>query len=135
MFGREIIIYGAAGLGVAVLIIGVGFFINYKRKEKKILKYKESFEDSFLKNNDIRQTMTDMLAIYKKGALADAIKAGLYYLDHSILRDYDTALGFIERELDDDRIDALHSQCIMTVWRNRQKLYTLPNKEAEKHVD
>lgn len=135
MFSQEIIIYGAAGLGFAIVVIGLGCFINHKRREKKIQKYKESFEASFTNSKDIRQTMEDMLHIYKKGAVAKALKAGLYYLDHSILQDYGSALGFIEYVFDDDRIDTLHKHCIMSVWQNRQKSLVLLDKEADKYVD
>lgn len=128
---QYIIFYGIIGAGVAVSIVGLGLFINYKRKEKKVLKYKENFEKLFAENRDIRQTMSNLLGTYKKNSTeSDAIKAGLYYLDHSVLQDYDTALEFITTAFDDDRIEELHKDSIVAIWQMRQKTYSLPNKEV-----
>lgn len=130
MLEQEIIIYGIAGVGLAVIVIGLGVFIKHKRKEKKIKKYKTNFIEVFKKKKDIRQTMIDMLNIYKKNsAEAKALKAGLYYLDHSMLSDYGTALSYIEYLFDDNSIDELHKKCIVIVWQKRSNILALTDKE------
>lgn len=135
MLEQSIIIYGFVGLGITVVLIGVVFFIKRKCKERKIQKYKNNFIALFTKTKDIRQTMLGLLSIYKKNsAEAKALKAGLYYLNHSILRDYESALNYIEYLLDDDRIDELHKKCIMTIWQERQKALVILDKEIN-HVD
>lgn len=129
MLEQSIIIYGVAGFGVTVILIGVGFFIKHKCKERKIQKYKNKFIALFTKTKDVRQTMQGLLSIYRKNsAEAKALKAGLYYLDHSILRDYDSALSYIEYLLDDDRVDEMHKKCIMTIWQERQKALVILDK-------
>lgn len=65
--------------------------------------------------------MLSMLKKYKKRSKeAQALKAGLYYLDNSILQDYDSALSYISYLFDDDGIDQLHNKCIKIVWKMRQ---------------
>lgn len=91
--------------------------------------YIHSFKDCFREKQDIRLTMLTLLEKYKKNSKeAEALKAGLYYLDKSILQDYDSALEYIARLFDDDRVDKIHSQSIHFVWKNRQGIIALPKK-------
>lgn len=100
------------------------------KKEKKVAFYIESFNNYFRKNRDIRLTMLSMLKKYKKRSKeAQALKAGLYYLDNSILQDYDSALSYISYLFDDDGIDQLHNKCIKIVWKMRQDVKALPKIE------
>ena len=90
---------------VAAIIVGIIVFMICRKKEKRVQYYIHSFKDCFREKQDIRLTMLTLLEKYKKNSKeAEALKAGLYYLDKSILQDYDSALEYIARLLDDDRV-------------------------------
>ena len=108
---QNLIICFGLGIIVAAIIVGIIVFMICRKKE------------------DIRLTMLTLLEKYKKNSKeAEALKAGLYYLDKSILQDYDSALEYIARLFDDDRVDKIHSQSIHFVWKNRQGIIALPKK-------
>lgn len=127
---QDLIIYFGIGIVSAGAVVGLVAFCLHRKKKKKITFYIESFKECFRKNRDIRLTMLSMLKKYKKGSKeAQALKAGLYYLDNSILQDYDSALSYISYLFDDDRIDQLHNKCIETIWKKRQDVKALPKME------
>lgn len=130
IYMRDLIIYFGIGIMVAAIIVGAIVFIVCSKKEKKVQFYIQSFKDCFREKQDIRLTMLALIEKYKKNSKeAEALKAGLYYLDTSILQDYDSALEYIARLFDDDRVDAIHSQSILLVWKKRQGIMALPKKE------
>ena len=127
---QDLIIYFGVGIASAGTVVGLIAFCLHRKKKKKVAFYIESFNNYFRKNRDIRLTMLSMLKNYKKGSKeAQALKAGLYYLDNSILQDYDSALSYISYLFDDDGIDQLHNKCIKIVWKMRQDVKALPKIE------
>lgn len=127
---QDLIIYFGVGIASEGTVVGLIAFCLHRKKKKKVAFYIESFNNYFRKNRDIRLTMLSMLKKYKKRSKeAQALKAGLYYLDNSILQDYDSALSYISYLFDDDGIDQLHNKCIKIVWKMRQDVKALPKIE------
>lgn len=80
---QDLIIYFGVGIASAGTVVGLIAFCLHRKKKKKVAFYIESFNNYFRKNRDIRLTMLSMLKKYKKRSKeAQALKAGLYYLDN-----------------------------------------------------
>lgn len=127
MLVKDLVFYLAIGVIVSILIFCIGLFLSGRKKEKKILFYGENYRKVFWKTKDIRQTMTELTTLYKKNSKeAQALKAGLFYLDRSLIKDYSTALSYIEEVMDDDRIDKLHKDSIDMI--RKTKILSLPKK-------
>lgn len=127
---QDLIICLGVGIISAVITVGLIAFCSHRKKEKRVAFYLESFKEYFHENRDIRLTMQAMLKKYKKRSKeAQALKAGLYYLDHSVLQNYDSALSYISYLFDDDRIDQLHNKSIKIIWQMRRDVKALPKIE------
>ena len=157
IYMQNLIICFGLGIMVAAIIVGIIVFMICRKKEKRVQYYIHSFKDCFREKQDIRLTMLTLLEKYKKNSKeAEALKAGLYYLDKSILQDSingrwkpytsiivkigdNSTLAYVEDAyrmyrdymvylFDDDRVDKIHSQSIHFVWKNRQGIIALPKK-------
>lgn len=114
-----------------ILIIFCFVFPRYKKK-KKAKMYISLFKNFFMESKDIRKTMEQLLQNYKrKSPEALALRAGIYYLDVSMLKDYKTALQYMYYVFEDtayaDAIEKLHISAIEYVRRLRTQS-ALPQK-------
>lgn len=120
-FGLYMIISGGAVLLFFVFSL-VFSMIRRRRQEEK---YIENFKQEFTGN--IRTTLEALQRDYKKGTdMWVGINKALFYLDHSIRRDYAGALRYIENVTGSDKVKALHREYLCRI----PVTYLLPNHNS-----
>lgn len=125
-------------VGIIMTVIGLGMFIVFiictiydiYSMKKREAKYLNNFTEAYYASHDIKKTMEKIRSLYKdREKEAQAIDAGLYYLDHSLLRDYQSALGYMELLFPNGEIKKFHLQCIKDA--QAQKCLLLTKLEEE----
>ena len=88
-----------AGVGAFVVIIYFFYSIfSIKLIKKRNEKYIDRFESVYEEKKSIRITLESLESMYSKKSMEyKAIKKALYYLDHSLFRDYAGALQIIDK--------------------------------------
>ena len=119
-FTLYISVAGAAVL-LAFILSLISSLICRKRQEKR---YIENFKREFTGN--IRTTLQALEKDYRKGTdMWFGINKALFYLDHSIRRDYAGALRCIEQVTESDKVKALHREYLCKI----PVTYLLPNNK------
>lgn len=114
-----VLVFGAVIL-FAFILSSIINFIHGKRQEKR---YIENFKREFTGN--IRTTLQALEKDYRKGTdMWYGINKALFYLDHSIRRDYAGALWYIEQVLESNKVEDLHKEYLCKI----PIIYSLPNK-------
>ena len=116
-----------AGVGAFVIIIYFFYSIfSIKRIKKRNEKYIDQFESVYEEKKSIRITLESMYS--KKSMEYKAIKKALYYLDHSLFRDYAGALQIIDKIFESKKIKKMHDSYL----RNEEnKVLCLEDKNAK----
>lgn len=119
-----------AGVGVFVVIIYFFYSIfSIKRIKKRNEKYIDRFESVYEEKKSIRITLESLESMYSKKSMEyKAIKKALYYLDHSLFRDYAGALQIIDKIFESKKIKKMHDSYL----RNEEnKVLCLEDKNAK----
>lgn len=116
---------------ILVVIIVLFFIFSHLWKEKRVKKYIRLFTEEFNKTGDIKATMVSVSSCYgKRKKERKALEAGIYYLEHSLLRDYASSLSYIYDVFDNLKLNQMvyhcHEQAIKTVQKNRRLLLAPP---------
>lgn len=119
-----------------ILFIGLSLFIAVLmriRKRKRAKRYISLFSEAFDKTGDIKQTMMQVASCYRKRKKErKALEAGIYYLEHSLFRDYTSALSYIYDVFDNPKINQAiyqcHCQAIQAV-QNQRRMMLAPPQE------
>lgn len=119
-----------------ILLIGlfllVAVFMRI-RKRSRAKRYISLFSEVFGKTGDIKQTMVQVASCYRKRKKErKALEAGIYYLEHSLFRDYASALSYVYDVFDNRKLNQAiyqcHCQAIQTVLNQRRMLLAPPKK-------
>lgn len=119
-----------AGVGAFVIIIYFFYSIfSIKRIKKRNEKYIDQFESVYEEKKSIRITLESLESMYSKKSMEyKAIKKALYYLDHSLFRDYAGALQIIDKIFESKKIKKMHDSYL----RNEEnKVLRLEDKNAK----
>lgn len=119
-----------AGVGAFVVIIYFFYSIfSIKRIKKRNEKYIDRFESVYEEKKSIRITLESLESMYSKKSMEyKAIKKALYYLDHSLFRDYAGALQIIDKIFESKKIKKMHDSYL----RNEEnKVLCLEDKNAK----
>ena len=119
-----------AGVGAFVVIIYFFYSIfSIKLIKKRNEKYIDRFESVYEEKKSIRITLESLESMYsKKSVEYKAIKKALYYLDHSLFRDYAGALQIIDKIFESKKIKKMHDSNL----RNEEnKVLCLEDKNAK----
>ena len=119
-----------AGVGAFVVIIYFFYSIfSIKRIKKRNEKYIDQFESVYEEKKSIRITLESLESMYSKKSMEyKAIKKALYYLDHSLFRDYAGALQIIDKIFESKKIKKMHDSYL----RNEEnKVLCLEDKNAK----
>ena len=119
-----------AGVGAFVVIIFFFYSIfSIKRIKKRNEKYIDQFESVYEEKKSIRITLESLESMYSKKSMEyKAIKKALYYLDHSLFRDYAGALQIIDKKFESKKIKKMHDSYL----RNEEnKVLCLEDKNAK----
>ena len=85
--------------------------IRPKKKKKLQLHYMLAFKDRYKDVNNIKATISDISEEFSSDKkFYGSLKKCLFYLDNSLLKDYKTALGFIEKDYPD--LKSFHKEYI-----------------------
>lgn len=108
-------------LAIFILCLAMAiFFLKNNKKKKKTEKYIMLFKNSFERTKDIRLTMLEIKSSYKENSKeSKALSIGINYLEHSIFKDYKTALSFIEKVLNNSEVNKMHKNTIEKIKRLR----------------
>ena len=119
--GRILIIIGC----VLIVIFLLSTILDVGMMKNKETKYLTNFQKQYFATHNIKETMVNTKSLYRdRSKEARALEAGLYYLDHSLLRDYKGALLYIERLFGSKKITELHGQCIKDAQSRKKLLLT-----------
>lgn len=100
------------GLSMIFFFI-VSCIIDISKLQKGSEKYIGLFSKEFDEKKNIKLTMEAVLKEYgDKTMESKALKAGLYYLEHSIMKDYQGALRYIENVFDSNDVRNEHRRCL-----------------------
>lgn len=119
-----------AGVGAFVVIIYFFYSIfSIKLIKKRNEKYIDRFESVYEGKKSIRITLESLESMYSKKSMEyKAIKKALYYLDHSLFRDYAGALQIIDKIFESKKIKKMHDSYL----RNEEnKVLCLEDKNAK----
>ena len=119
-----------AGVGAFVVIIYFFYSIfSIKRIKKRNEKYIDRFESVYEEKKSIRITLESLESMYSKKSMEyKSIKKALYYLDHSLFRDYAGALQIIDKIFESKKIKKMHDSYL----RNEEnKVLCLEDKNAK----
>lgn len=119
-----------AGVGAFVVIIYFFYSIfSIKLIKKRNEKYIDRFESVYEEKKSIRITLESLESMYSKKSMEyKAIKKALYYLDHSLFRDYAGALQIIDKIFESKKIKKMHDSYL----RNEEnKVLCLEDKNAK----
>ena len=119
-----------AGVGAFVVIIYFFYSIfSIKLIKKRNEKYIDRFESVYEEKKSIRNTLESLESMYSKKSMEyKAIKKALYYLDHSLFRDYAGALQIIDKIFESKKIKKMHDSYL----RNEEnKVLCLEDKNAK----
>ena len=110
--------YALYALAILGLLILFKFCVSARiqRKKHRALNYIKRFQDSFNRTKDIYEALGITKAQYRKGSKEyKLLDNALYHLDHSISRDYLTALNPIEKYYNNPDINRIHQFAIFTM--------------------
>ena len=101
-------------IGIAtILVFFICTIIDIYTMKKREAKYLNNFTEQYYSTHNIKSTLINIRTSYKdREKEAKAIDAGLYYLEHSLLRDYKGALSYMELLFNNMKIKEFHEQCI-----------------------
>lgn len=100
---------GSVSLFLLILLTVLEKTIDRKRSEKYIV----LFIKYYIPDGNIRYTWQQMEMEYKKKSIeSKTIRRALYYMDHSIMKDYQTAMQKIEIVFKGKTIHTLHQYCL-----------------------
>jgi len=98
--------------------------IEIRSGKKKSEAYVSMFNLAYA-NKGVVDSLKDILSNYKPNSIEYlTINKAIYYLEHSIMRDYDTAFGYIEQTFGGKEVLALHEEVINKERRNIMLLLT-----------
>ena len=119
-----------AGVGAFVVIIYFFYSIfSIKRIKKRNEKYIDRFESVYKEKKSIRITLESLESMYSKKSMEyKAIKKALYYLDHSLFRDYAGALQIIDKIFESKKIKKMHDSYL---GNEENKVLCLEDKNAK----
>ena len=127
MFGDSISLTILQALLIAILLVLILILLDGINTKKLTKKYIENFNKFYGENKNVKTTLEQLKPLYKpKSDEGKMIDKALFYLNHSILRDYATALSFIEKKYDSKEVKALHKSVLAeqkeaTILRIEQK--------------
>ncbi|MCC2254588.1 hypothetical protein LKD70_09185 [Ruminococcus sp. CLA-AA-H200] len=117
-------LYFVMNLAIFLLVAVICSIIGAIRKRRMENYYVRLFEEKF--DGNLRSTFSNMLIACKKhNKIRKAIRKAIFYLDHSIARDYAGALRCINHDLDSRRIKKLHKEIFSKI----KVTYLLTQKE------
>ena len=103
---------------IAIGCIMVALYVVLSIVESAIRKhhvneYIIGFNKAYGETNDIKSTMLLLMSSYSpRKKEAKALKQGIYYLEHSVMMDYKTALSYPADIFHNKEINKLHTKCI-----------------------
>ena len=98
--------------------------IEIRSGKKKSEAYVSMFNLAYA-NKGVTDSLKDILSNYKPNSIEYlTINKAIYYLEHSIMRDYDIAFGYIEQTFGGKEVLALHEEVINKERRNIMLLLT-----------
>ena len=128
-----------ASASLPLVIAGVGAFIviayffysilSIKLIKKRNEKYINRFESIYEEKKSIRITLESLELLYSKRSMEyKAIQKALYYLDHSLFRDYAGALHIIDKIFDSKKIKKMHDSYLR---KEEKKVLCLEDKKCK----
>lgn len=130
MFGENTSLLILQTLLIAVLVVLIIILIDGLRTKRLTKQYISHFNSFYSENKNVKSTLEALLTVYKKNSdEAKLINKALFYLNHSILRDYATALSFIEKKYDSKEVKALH--CLVLTEQKEATILRIEQKESK----
>lgn len=115
MLGQAILDY-MPGILIPVLFVFLlllGLIIQRIRKSKKQKKYLESFQRAYERKESVASALEEVRSCFKERSKeAQVIRQAVFYLNHSIFMDYETAFDIIEERFKGKKIRNLHDQIL-----------------------
>ncbi len=127
MFGEDFSLIVLEALLIAILLILLLIIIDGLNTKKLNKKYIENFRMFYDENKNVKATLESLKTLYKpKSDEIKLINKALFYLNHSILMDYKTALSYIEKKYDSKEVKEFHKSILSeqkeaTILRIEQK--------------
>lgn len=109
------------------LLLWIYSLLGRKRKSKR---YLETFQRVYENEGNVPQALeTASDEFRKKSREAKAIRQALFYLDHSIFRDYETAFDIIEEEIKGRKVKDYHTDVIEKEKVKKSRVLLLVKKD------
>lgn len=109
------------------LLLWICSILGRKRKSKR---YLETFQRVYENERNVPQALeTASDEFRKKSREAKVIRQALFYLDHSIFRDYETAFDIIEEEIKGRKVKDYHTDVIEKEKVKKSRVLLLVKKD------
>ena len=122
------------GVGIVFLLLYAILCIAAVVKKKRHAKtYIHHFEES--RNDDLRETLTKVRRNYRRSSKEyKAIESALYYMDHSITRDYKNALEILNKCFATRKVRKFHEAYLKETWEKKQNLEVESIERSDKTI-
>lgn len=121
------------GLALVFIFI-VSCIMDVSKVQKGANKYMDLFKEHFEREKDIKETMKKVLGEYKSNTMeAKALKAGIYHLEHTIMKDYSSALKYIEDVFESEEVHKMHEEYLEEVLKSRTLALESPTNETSEN--
>lgn len=125
--GNGVIIAVCVVIVFFCLLIWICSVLGRKRKSKR---YLETFQKEYENDGNVSLALEAAFAEFrKKSREAEAIRQALFYLDHSIFRDYETAFDIIEEEIKGRKVKDYHTDVIEKEKVKKSRVLLLVKKD------
>lgn len=109
------------------LLLWICSVLGRKRKSKR---YLETFQKVYENEGNVSKALESASDEFrKKSREAEAIRQALFYLDHSIFRDYETAFDIVEEQIKGRKVKEYHTDVIEKEKAKKSRVLLLVKKD------
>lgn len=125
--GNGVIIAGCVVIVFFCLLLWICSVLGRKRKSKR---YLDTFQRVYENEGNVPQALESASEEFrKKSREAEAIRQALFYLDHSIFRDYETAFDIVEEQIKGRKVKDYHTDVIEKEKAKKSRVLLLVKKD------
>lgn len=112
---------------ILCLLLWMCSFLGRKRKSKR---YLDAFQKEYENEGNVSLALESASNEFrKKSREAEAIRQALFYLDHSIFRDYETAFDIVEEQIKGRKVKDYHTDVIEKEKVKKSRVLLLVKKD------
>lgn len=122
-------VYVLPAVCLIILLLMVLFILKFIINSKSVQRYLDAFSSTYKKEGNVMAALENSLAAFKtKSREAQAIRKSIFYINHSILHDYQTAFSMIEKVIKGKKVKQLHAEVLKQEKEKKNTMLLLTTK-------